>query len=64
MALVATHVTREAARSSDAGLSSLHEPTLPDRGREGVGEVARDRQDLFYDASYGNPRLHVYDSEP
>lgn len=33
MALVATHVTREVARSSYAGLSSLHDATLPDRGR-------------------------------
>lgn len=32
MALVATHVTREVARSSDAGLSSLHDATLPDHG--------------------------------
>ncbi len=64
MALVATHVTREVARSSYAGLSSLHDATLPDRGREGVAEVSGDRQGHFYDASHGNPRLHVCGSEP
>lgn len=62
--LATTHVTREGARSSDAGLSSLHEATLPDRGREGAEEVGRDRQEFFYDASHGIPRLHVCGSEP
>lgn len=55
---ITTHETREDARSSDVGLSSLHEATLPDRGLEGRrGSLGGRNMAGFYDGAYGNPRL-------
>ncbi len=64
MKMLRTHVTREGARSSDAGLSSLHEATLPDRGREGTrgSWPGTTRRDLRLDA--GKSALHVCGSQP